>query len=148
MDDSQRDNKRRRVEQSSTKPTISCYRLDAKDSTITLSQQNNKTIESEVSSTTRGTVSTAKGNQKPKSTFSKENSKVYAKDSKGIKNVGNETAKSPSSIKDRTRIGECTLKNDGATELVKKEENKKPMEHYKKMQCWVILKRMIEGRDG
>ncbi|CAK8541862.1 unnamed protein product [Lathyrus sativus] len=25
---------------------------------------------------------------------------------------------------------------------------KKPMERYKRMQCWVILKRMIEGRDG
>lgn len=123
MDDSQRDNKRRRVEQSSTKPTISCYRLDAKDSTITLSQQNNKMIENQLSSTTRGTVSTT-GNQNPKSTFPQENSKVHAKDSKG------------------------TLKNDGDTELIKKEEIKKPMEHYKKMQCWVILKRMIEGRDG
>ncbi|WJX79069.1 hypothetical protein P8452_62223 [Trifolium repens] len=43
-------------------------------------------------------------------------------------------------------------KNDGngGTELmVKKEEKKKkPMEHYKRMQCWVIVKRMIEGRDG
>ncbi|AET04078.1 bromodomain protein, putative [Medicago truncatula] len=122
IDDSQRDNKRRRVEQSSTKPTISCYRLDAKDSTITLSQQNNKMIENQLSSTT--TVSTAKGNQNPKSTLSKENSKVCAKDSKG------------------------TLKNDGNAELIKKEEHKKPMEHYKKMQCWVILKKMIEGRDG
>uniref|UniRef100_A0A0D9SI34 Bromodomain protein n=2 Tax=Medicago truncatula TaxID=3880 RepID=A0A0D9SI34_MEDTR len=125
IDDSQRDYKRRsRVEQSSTKPTISCHRLDAKDSTITLSQQNNKMIENQLSSTTRSTVSTAKGNQNPKSTFSKENSKVYAKDSEG------------------------TLKNDGDAELIKKVENKKPMEHYKKMQCWVILKKMIEGRDG
>ncbi|WJX55090.1 hypothetical protein P8452_40904 [Trifolium repens] len=33
--------------------------------------------------------------------------------------------------------------------MVKKEEKKKkPMEHYKKMQCWVIVKRLIEGRDG
>ncbi|KAK2417305.1 hypothetical protein P8452_61843 [Trifolium repens] len=43
-------------------------------------------------------------------------------------------------------------KNDGngGTELmVKKEEKKKkPMEHYKRMQCWVIVKRMIEGKDG
>jgi len=123
IDDSQSDNKRRRVEQSSTKPTISCYRLDAKDSTITLSQQNNKMIENDLSSTTRTAVSTTSGNQNPKSTFSKENSKD-AKDSKG------------------------TLKNDGDTELIKKEENKKSMEHYKKMQCWVILKKMIEGRDG
>ncbi|KAK2446636.1 bromodomain and extraterminal domain protein [Trifolium repens] len=28
------------------------------------------------------------------------------------------------------------------------EKPKKPMEHYKRMQCWVIVKRMIEGRDG
>ncbi|KAK2417857.1 bromodomain and extraterminal domain protein [Trifolium repens] len=45
-----------------------------------------------------------------------------------------------------------SMKNDGngGTELmVKKEEKKKkPMEHYKRMQCWVIVKRMIEGRDG
>jgi len=148
IDDSQRDNKRRRLEQYSTKPTILCYRLDAKDSTITLSQQNNKMIENELSSTTRNTVSTAKSNQNPKSTFSKENSKVYTKDLKGVKNVGNETARTPSSIKECTRTEGCTLKNDGDTELIKKEENKKPMEHYKKMQCWVILKRMIEGSDG
>jgi hypothetical protein len=51
-----------------------------------------------------------------------------------------------------TRDEKCCLKkNDGnvGTEselMVKKEE--KPMEHYKKMQCWVIVKRMIEGRDG
>jgi hypothetical protein len=33
--------------------------------------------------------------------------------------------------------------------MVKKEEKKKkPMEHYKRMQCWVIVKRMIEGKDG
>ncbi|XP_045799143.1 transcription factor GTE4-like [Trifolium pratense] len=24
----------------------------------------------------------------------------------------------------------------------------KPMEHYKRMQCWVIVKRMVEGKDG
>jgi hypothetical protein len=54
-----------------------------------------------------------------------------------------------------TRDEKCCLKkNDGnvGTEselMVKKEEKKKkPMEHYKKMQCWVIVKRMIEGRDG
>ncbi|KAK2417249.1 hypothetical protein P8452_61877 [Trifolium repens] len=45
-----------------------------------------------------------------------------------------------------------SMKNDGngGTEMmVKKEEKKmKPMEHYKRMQCWVIVKRMIEGRDG
>ncbi|XP_045798463.1 transcription factor GTE5, chloroplastic-like [Trifolium pratense] len=47
----------------------------------------------------------------------------------------------------------CCLKkkNDcnGGTELmVKEEKKKKPMEHYKRMQCWVIVKRMVEGRDG
>ncbi|WJX89317.1 hypothetical protein P8452_71326 [Trifolium repens] len=39
------------------------------------------------------------------------------------------------------------IKNVNEEELVKKEK-KKPMEQYKRMQCEVILKRMIEGRDG
>ncbi|KAL5058195.1 hypothetical protein RYX36_029799 [Vicia faba] len=30
----------------------------------------------------------------------------------------------------------------------KRNESAKPMEHYKRMQCWSILKKMIEGRDG
>jgi hypothetical protein len=44
----------------------------------------------------------------------------------------------------------CCLKkkNDGNGETVRAEKKKKPMEHYKRMQCWVIVKRMIEGRDG
>ncbi|CAJ2670222.1 unnamed protein product [Trifolium pratense] len=33
------------------------------------------------------------------------------------------------------------------TDLLMIKKNK-PMEHYKRMQCWVIVKRMIEGRDG
>ncbi|CAJ2670220.1 unnamed protein product [Trifolium pratense] len=40
------------------------------------------------------------------------------------------------------------LKKDYAeTDLLMIKKNK-PMEHYKRMQCWVIVKRMIEGRDG
>ncbi|KAK2356471.1 global transcription factor group E4 [Trifolium repens] len=40
------------------------------------------------------------------------------------------------------------LKKDGSeTELLMIKKNKS-MEHYKRMQCWVIVKRMIEGRDG
>ncbi|MCI61697.1 global transcription factor group, partial [Trifolium medium] len=65
-----------------------------------------------------------------------------------IKNVTNE-AKTPSSGKEHSpRTENCGLKkNDGIAQLMKKEK-KKPMEDYKRMQCWMILKRMIEGRDG
>ena len=30
----------------------------------------------------------------------------------------------------------------------KSNESPKPMERYKRMQCWAILKKMREGRDG
>ncbi|CAJ2670224.1 unnamed protein product [Trifolium pratense] len=62
--------------------------------------------------------------------FGEENSKVSSKDHPpGTENYG------------------LKKKNSGIAQLMKKEK-KKPMEDYKRMQCWVILKRMIEGRDG
>jgi hypothetical protein len=69
-----------------------------------------------------------------------ENQPLQKKDNKNIKNQLSVSAKDHSKKND----------GNGETELmVKKEEKKKkPMEHYKRMQCWVIVKRMIEGRDG
>ncbi|KAK2454906.1 hypothetical protein P8452_02215 [Trifolium repens] len=69
-----------------------------------------------------------------------ENQPLQKKDNKNIKNQLSVSAKDHSKKND----------GNGETELmVKKEEKKKkPMEHYKRMQCWVIVKRMIEGKDG
>ncbi|WJX84423.1 hypothetical protein P8452_67001 [Trifolium repens] len=74
------------------------------------------------------------------------NQPLQKKDNKNIENQLSVSATTDGAAKDHS------MKNDGngGTELmVKKEEKKKkPMEHYKRMQCWVIVKRMIEGRDG
>ncbi|GAU19366.1 hypothetical protein TSUD_336530 [Trifolium subterraneum] len=125
-DDSQ-GNKKRRME----KPIVSCYWLDAN-----LPLQKN-------------------GVQHTKEGLVKENSKDINGDF-GSKKVDNEVANSKpfsSFIKDHSiRAGKYGLKKsdgNGGTELmVKEEKKKKPMEHYKRMQCWVIVKRMIEGSDG
>ncbi|KAK2363427.1 transcription factor GTE4 [Trifolium repens] len=70
---------------------------------------------------------------------------------KDNKNIDNQLSVSATNG-DAQHTKDHSKKNDGngGTELmVKKEEKKKkPMEHYKRMQCWVIVKRMIEGRDG
>ncbi|GAU23444.1 hypothetical protein TSUD_331420 [Trifolium subterraneum] len=102
------------------KPIVSCYWLDAN-----LPLQKN-------------------GVQHTKEGLVKENSKDINGDL-GCKKVDNEVAKPSSSfIKDHPTRG-----GNGGTELmVKEEKKKKAMEHYKRMQCWVIVKRMIEGRDG
>ena len=72
---------------------------------------------------TTKTVSATSDHQRPQNTFDRENSK----DDGGCKKM---------------------IKNDGASakEVIKKV--KKPMEPYKRRQCWVIVSRMIEGRDG
>ncbi|GAU23443.1 hypothetical protein TSUD_331410 [Trifolium subterraneum] len=102
------------------KPIVSCYWLDAN-----LPLQKN-------------------GVQHTKEGLLKENSKDINGDL-GCKKVDNEAAKPSSSfIKDHPKSN-----GNGGTELmVKEEKKKKAMEHYKRMQCWVIVKRMIEGRDG
>ncbi|WJX20379.1 hypothetical protein P8452_09941 [Trifolium repens] len=76
------------------------------------------------------------------------NQPLQQKDNKNIENQLSVSATNKGLVipaKDHSK------KNDGngGTKLVVKEEKKKkPMEHYKKMQCWVIVKRMIEGKDG
>ncbi|WJX81729.1 hypothetical protein P8452_64575 [Trifolium repens] len=64
------------------------------------------------------------------------------------KNVTNEVETLSSGKNHHPRTENCGLKkNDGIAHLMKNEKMK-PMENYKRMQCEVILKRMIEGRDG
>ncbi|GAU31553.1 hypothetical protein TSUD_333290 [Trifolium subterraneum] len=100
------------------KPIVSCYWLDAN-----LPLQKN-------------------GVQHTKEGLVKENSKDINGDL-GCKKVDNDHP---------TRAGKYGLKkndgNNGTELMVKEEKRKKAMEHYKRMQCWVIVKRMIEGRDG
>jgi len=88
-------------------------------------QGENKKMKLEHSSRkpTTKTVSATSDHQRPQNTFDRENSK----DDGGCKKM---------------------IKNDGASakEVIKKV--KKPMEPYKRRQCWVIVSRMIEGRDG
>ncbi|WJX78614.1 hypothetical protein P8452_61817 [Trifolium repens] len=119
-------NKKRRME----KPIVSCYWLDAN---LPL-KKNNKNIEDQLS------ISSTIGAQHTKEELVKENSKFSAKEKP-----------SSSFIKYHPASDEnCCLKknNDGNGETVRAEKKKKPMEHYKRMQCWVIVKRMIEGKDG
>ena len=80
-------------------------------------------------------VSATSDHQRSQKTFDKENSKISTKGSKDdggckkmIKNDG--------------------LKKDGAGAKEVIEKVKKPMEPYKRRQCWVIVSRMLEGRDG
>ncbi|GAU18273.1 hypothetical protein TSUD_176150 [Trifolium subterraneum] len=89
------------------------------DSTISLAQHK-KNI---------NTIVSTIDHRDSKNIVGKDNSKVSSKDTKN--NVGCKNMK----------------KNVNEEELMKKEK-KKPMEQYKRMQCWVILKRMIEGKDG
>ncbi|KAK2418352.1 transcription factor GTE4 [Trifolium repens] len=70
------------------------------------------------------------------------NQPLQKKDNKNIDNQLSVPAKDHSKKKNDDG-------NSGTELMVKKEEKKKkPMEHYKRMQCWVTVKRMIEGRDG
>ncbi|XP_027192145.1 uncharacterized protein [Cicer arietinum] len=151
---SQGDTKRRKMESSTAKPIVTCYWLDSKDSTTLMSHQNNKMMVNE------GLTPTTTTNSK---SCVKENSLIREKDSKKSilkdtvadsvckkinKNLNNET-RNPSSIKENPSTEKYGLKNDGVEiKLIKKEKKKKPMENYKKMQCWVILKRMLVGRDS
>jgi hypothetical protein len=94
------------------------------------SQGENKRMKLEHSSRKPTTVSATSDHQHPQKTFDKENSKISTKDSKddgGCKKM---------------------IKNDGATAKEIIEKVKKPMEPYKRRQCWVIVSRMLEGRDG
>ncbi|XP_004515625.3 transcription factor GTE5, chloroplastic-like [Cicer arietinum] len=108
---------------STSKPIVTCFWLDAKDSTAIMSQQNNN---KELSTPT---------DSKP--ILSKEVGVQVMKDSCS-KKIINETR--------NPRTENCGLKAAGGE--IKNEKRKKPMQHYKKMQCWVILKRMLIGRDS
>ncbi|PNY00522.1 transcription factor GTE12-like protein [Trifolium pratense] len=124
-DQSQGDIKRRKMEHYE-KPIVSCYWLD---STISLSQHKKNTnimniVADHTTDKNNKKVSTV-DHQYSKKFVGNENSKVLSKDTKN--HVG--------------------CKNIDEGELMKKEK-KEPMEQYKRMQCWVILKRMIEGKDG
>ncbi|WJX37044.1 hypothetical protein P8452_24857 [Trifolium repens] len=117
-------------------------RFCAKDSTTILSKEQQL---KKVSTTQQKGIlhTTLKNNTQPKRTtataasddlkisFAKEKSSLADYDCKNV-------------VKDRDE--QCALKkkkkNDG--EKAKKE----PMERIKRMKCWVILKRMMEGRDG
>jgi hypothetical protein len=132
--------KRRRINEHEGKPILSCYWLD---STISLSdhKKNNNVVHV--------------AHTMDKNSFNKENQKVSSKDSKAYvgcnnitKNVTNEVQTLSSGKNHHPRTENCGLKkNEGIAHLMKNEKMK-PMENYKRMQCEVILKRMIEGRDG
>ncbi|PNX95193.1 transcription factor GTE12-like protein [Trifolium pratense] len=110
------------------KPIISTYWLD---STISLSQHKKNNV----------VAHTDQNKKEPTTTTVSTKTKDYVGDfgcKMMNKNLGPKTT---CVLKDHPRYG------DGEEEVIIKKV-KKPMERYKKMQCWVILKRMLEGRDG
>ncbi|XP_004515499.3 uncharacterized protein [Cicer arietinum] len=120
---SQKNHSQGDIKMEHSKPIVTCFWLDAKDSTAIMSQQNNNTTTDSVKDS--------------KPILSKEVGVQVMKDSCS-KKIINETR--------NPRTENCCLKTDGGE--IMNENRKKPMQHYKKMQCWVILKRILIGRDS
>ncbi|XP_058775105.1 transcription factor GTE9-like [Vicia villosa] len=126
------ENKRRKI-QHSERPTVTCYWVDSCYKTKT---------------TTPLSLSQPKGVKESsrlcsKSMLMKDSSKTSSVTKEMVKNQVSKIAKSEQHsrttslmVKDssKTTDEECVLK--------------KPMECVKRRQCWLILKRMLAGRDG
>ncbi|XP_058775097.1 transcription factor GTE9-like [Vicia villosa] len=130
------ENKRRKI-QHSEQPTVTCYWVDSCYKTKT---------------TTPFSLSQPKGVKESsrlcsKSMLTKDSSKTSSVTKEMVKNQVSKIAKSEESSRTTSLIVKDSSKN---TSVTKDEEYvlKKPMECVKRRQCWLILKRMLAGRDG
>ncbi|KAL5079902.1 hypothetical protein RYX36_008323 [Vicia faba] len=162
------ENKRRKI-QDSVRPIVTCYWVDSnyhtkttplsqpKDNNIAV-ENKNMVIKNQVSNTVmsqpkdnniavenknmvKNQVSNTVMSQPKDNNIAVENKKMV------IKNQVSKTAKAEES----SRTASLMVKDSSKTASVTRPEEctlKKPMECIKRRECWLILKRMLVGRDG
>ncbi|XP_058775100.1 transcription factor GTE11-like [Vicia villosa] len=136
------DNKRSKF-QDSVKPTVTCYWVDSnyhtKTTPFSLSQPNTHNALVENNNHVSDTVMSQPKGVKESSKMAKDKINASSKKASMTKEMVKDNIKAKPEESSRTtslmvKAKECVLK--------------KPMECVKRRQCWLILKRMLVGRDG
>lgn len=149
------ENKRSKI-QHSERPTVTCYWVDSsyhtKTTPLSLSQpMDDNVVENKNMIKNHTVMSQPKGVKESSSLCSKSMLMVTdnMKDSSKTSSVTKELVKNQ--VSKIAKPEELMVKDSSKTTSVTKDQEcrlKKPMDCVTRRQCWLILKRMLAGRDG